>query len=146
MKPDRVGKKTLDRIELITSGTIHLGGLFFTAVGIMAILCMIFIETSEDLFIRIFIVIMGGGFLWIGLWFLLCDRTVIINKRNQDIQIISKSLFNKSVTDIPFSDVQNIKTEVYEDEDYYSCDIELFTRSGPITIYYGHSETGIFRI
>ncbi len=141
MFPDHVAKKTEDRIELADN---PLFALYIVIFGVLVVLFGIYCATSDSLLFGLFIAIVCGGFfIWTGLKDLLVDVTVIIDKGTKSVRIIKDSNIKKysSVSELHFSDIQEVKTDCIASEDSISFYVDLITQGQTITIYSGFYES-----
>lgn len=140
MLPDHVVKETEERIELAGNSFVFLHVVIF---GVLIVLVGIYCATSGSLLFGLYIIIVCGGyFIWIGLNYLLVDVTVIIDKGTKSVRTIKDSNIKgySSVSDLHFSDIQEVKTDCLASEDSISFYVDLITQGQTITIYSGFDE------
>lgn len=115
MAPKKVKEETADRIVLVDrvrENILH--GLYEIFLGSFSLLFgMILFISDGGLFDRFFglLLILGGVITLMGLYHLTIKKSVIIDKRRQNI-IIKKDLFGKyigSTKTIPFPDIKRIE-------------------------------------
>ena len=140
MFPDHVAKETEDRIELADN---PLFALYIVIFSVFLLLFGIYYATSDSLLFGLFIAIVCGFFIWTGLKDLLVDVTVIIDKGTKSVRIIKDSNIkeNSSVSELHFSDIQEVKTDCIASEDSISFYVDLITQGQTITIYSGFYES-----
>ena len=140
MLPDHVVKETEERIELAHNPLFSIHVVIF---GVSAVLLGIYCATSDSLLLGLFIAIVSGGFfIWTGLEGLLVDETVIIDKGTKSVHTIKDSNIKEysSVSELHFSDIQEVKTDCLASEDSISFYVDLITQGQTITIYSGFDE------
>lgn len=140
MFTDHVVKETEERIELANTPSV---GLFIVILGVLAVLLGIYSATSDSLLIGLYIAIVCGGFfIWAGLKDLLVNETVIIDKGTKSVRIIKDSNIKRysSVSELHFSDIQEVKTDCMASEDHASFYVDLITQGKTITIYSDFNE------
>lgn len=139
MFTDHVVKETEERIGLANTPSF---GLYVVIFGVLLVLFGIY-SISDSLLIGLFIAIVCGGFfIWGGLMDLLVDETVIIDKGTKSVRIIKDSNIKRcsSVSELHFSDIQEVKTDCLASEDSISFYVDLITQGQTITIYSGFDE------
>ena len=139
MFTDHVVKETEKRIELVNTPSV---GLIGVILGVLAVLSGYY-ATSYSLLFGLFLAIVCGGiFIWVGLTDLLVDETVIIDKGTKNVRIIKDSNIKRlsSVSELHFSDIQEVKTDCRASEDHTSFYIDLITQGQTITIYSDFNE------
>lgn len=141
MFPDHVAKETKDRIELVENNPLF--ALSIVIFNVFLVLFGIYYATSDSLFFGLFIAVVGGFFIWTGLKDLLVDVTVIIDKGTKSVRIIKDSNIKEysSVSELHFSDIQEVKTDCIASEDSISLYVDLITQGQTITIYSGFYES-----
>ncbi len=134
-----VKKETEDRVELVSC---HIVDSYIVIFGVLLVLFGIY-SISDSLLIGLFIAIVCGGFfIWGGLMGLLVDETVIIDKGTKSVRIIKDSNIKRysSVSELHFSDIQEVKTDCIASEDSISFYVDLITQGQTITIYSNFDE------
>lgn len=134
MIPNLVVKETENRIELVHC---HFIDLYIVIFGVSAVLLGIY-SISDNLLIGLYIAIVCGGFfIWAGLKDLLVDETVIIDKGTKSVRTIKDSNIKRysSISELHFSDIQEVKTDCIAGEDSISFYVDLITQRQTITIY-----------
>jgi len=135
-----VKEETEDRIVLVDDVENEvLGVLLIIAIGLFMIWCGISLFRDFDggllhtiiwLFFDLLCILFGGFCILFGLWYLLINKSVIIDKRLQSV-IIEEHFFRKflkSTKKIPFSLIKEVglicDTGCYEDHDSQAKDLE----------------------
>lgn len=150
---DSTSSRIVGSLFMISFGTLWLFIGIFNDSGIIPWPSWIVFTPSGDifslswfvlLFLRIFAILLGGLFFWGGLYMILVNESVTLDKKLRSVVIIHKSIIERlnSINEIPFSNIIKIEIERWTSAELSdSWHVNLITTQGKSMSYYASDES-----